>query len=100
MAKLFSAQKVPRRPHFKKRANATANHERVINKIIHKMPDSSVKRIRQGEAEQKALKLSVERKMVQTRATKKYLQDNQNIIEDIAKEHFDERKYFIYELYY
>ena len=64
------------------------------------MPDSSVKRIHQGEAEQKALQLSVERKMINTRATKKYLQDNQNIIVTMLKEHFDERKYFIYKLYY
>ena len=87
-----SAIKIPRRPLFKKRAAAKSNHERAINKIIHRMPDSSVKRIHQGEAEQKALQLSVERKMINTRATKKYLQDNQNIIVTMLKEHFDERK--------
>ena len=87
-----SAIKIPRRPLYKRRAAAKSHHERVINTILQREPDASVKRIRKGPEQQKALKLSVERKMVNTRATKKYLQDNQHIIEDIAKEHFAERK--------
>ena len=87
-----SAIKTPRRPLFKQRAAAKSHHERVINTILQREPDASVKRIRQGQAEQKALQLSVERKMMKTRATVKYLKDHQNMIAAIANEHFAERK--------
>ena len=91
-----SAKKMPRRPCFKRRAAAKHNTERVVNKILQRMPRSGIKRIRGPPETQLELQLSVEKKMIKTRATKKYLQEHQNMIKTIAREHDHESKFKLY----
>ena len=92
MAKLFSAQKQPRLPNYKKRAASKCNTIRVANRYIYTLSDANVRKANGTAEEQKEFVADVKKNLPPTRLTSKMLKENPNLILTMGKEAFSDRR--------
>ena len=92
MVKIFSAQKQPRLPNYRKRAASKSNTVRIANREIYKLSDAQVRKANGNAEQQKEFVAAVKKNLPPTRLTSKTLKENPNLILTMGKEAFSDRR--------
>ena len=86
-----SAKKMPRYPHYKKRAASKCNTTRVANRSILEMSDDEVRRVHGDNEAREAFVADVKKSLPPTRQTTKFLRKKKLIL-IMGREAFNDRK--------
>ena len=93
--RIKSAKKMARFPNYKKRANSKINTVRVANRFIRTLSDTEIKKVHQNASSKTEFINHVVQNLPPTRQTKKFLEQNPNLILIMGQEAFTDRKYLL-----